>query len=98
MLCYLTNPGDNIMLTTQHAIDTAALYKAASFHRYEVFHSDHCSCFSCGKTFTPQQIVEWTDKDMTALCPHCGMDAVLPSYNGTPTDAETLEALKRYSF
>jgi NAD-dependent SIR2 family protein deacetylase len=79
-------------------IETAKLHKAASFHRFEIFHSEYCSCFSCGKSFTPQQIVEWTDKDMTALCPYCKMDAVLPSYNDTPTDDATLEALNQYSF
>lgn len=86
------------MLATLHKIDTAALHKAARQHRFEVFHSDHCACFACGKTFLPQQIVEWTDKNMTALCPFCKMDSVLPSYNGTPTDPETLQEMNRYAF
>jgi len=78
--------------------NTALLHKAAHFHRYEVFHSESCSCFYCGETFKPEQIVEWTDKDMPALCPHCHMDAVLPAYKATPTDARALVAMNRYSF
>jgi NAD-dependent SIR2 family protein deacetylase len=85
------------MNATLLAIDTAAIHKAASFHRFEVFHSDHCACYACGSTFSPQQITAWTDKDMTALCPHCKMDAVIPSYNGTPTDPETLQAVRHYA-
>lgn len=85
------------MNATLQAINIAALHKKASFHRFEIFHSDHCSCFSCGQSFLPTQIVEWTDKNLTALCPHCHMDAVLPSYDGTPTDADTLVQLKRYA-
>jgi hypothetical protein len=86
------------MSATLQALDTAVLHKAASFHRFEVFHSDHCSCFACGSTFAPQEISEWTDKNMTALCPHCKMDAVLPSYNGTLVDTDTLENMNRYAF
>ena len=86
------------MTATLHAIDTAVVYKAASFNRFEIFHREHCSCFACGTTFAPQEVTEWTDNDMTALCPHCKMDAVLPSYNGTPTDAETLKEMNRYAF
>lgn len=87
------------MLAAKHKTDNAFLHQAARNHRYEVFHSDHCACFFCGKTFSPQQILEWTDEDMTALCPHCKMDSVLPSYNnGVPTDTETLREMNRYAF
>lgn len=86
------------MLATAHKVDTAALYKAAHFHRFEVFHSERCACFSCMQSFSPNQIVEWTDKDMTALCPHCKMDAVLPDYNGTPINRETLVEMNQYTY
>jgi NAD-dependent SIR2 family protein deacetylase len=76
----------------------AKLHKSASFHRYEVLNSERCACYNCGESFTPEQIVEWTDKNLTALCPHCHMDAVVPSYNGNPTDVESLAALKRYAY
>lgn len=85
------------MNATLQSIDTKAVYKTARFHRFEVFHSDRCGCFSCEKTFAPQQITEWTDKDMTALCPYCKMESVLPSYSA-PTDAETLAEMNRYAF
>jgi len=86
------------MNATLQLIDTKALYKHARNNRFEVAHSDHCACFFCGDIFAPEQITEWTDKDMTALCPHCKMDAVLPAYNGIPTDTETLMALNKYAF
>lgn len=86
------------MHATLESINVATLYKSTRFHRYEVFHSEHCACFSCEQTFNPREIMEWTDQNMTALCPHCHMDAVVPSYNGTPTDKETLDALNRYAY
>ena len=86
------------MQATLQQTTIVKLHKSASLHRYEVFHSEHCDCFNCGERFTPERIVEWTDRNMTALCPHCHMDAVIPSYNGLPTDAETLAELKRYAY
>ena len=86
------------MHATMQQTTIAKLHKSASFHRYEVFHSELCACFNCGQSFAPEQIVEWTDKNLTALCPHCHMDAVLPSYSGLPADDETLAELKRYAY
>lgn len=86
------------MNATLQQTNIAKLHKSASFHRFEVFHSERCTCFNCSQSFAPAQIVEWTDKNMTALCPCCHMDAVLPSYNGLPADAETLAELKRYAY
>lgn len=33
-------------------------------------------CFHCYKILHVSEIEEWTDENMTALCPHCGVDAV----------------------
>ena len=47
--------------------------------------SDVCACFYCKRTFPPTAITEWIDESerfpdgATALCPHCHIDAVLPS-------------------
>jgi hypothetical protein len=36
-----------------------------------------CACFFCLKRFPPSQVVKWTDKTETALCPFCAVDSVL---------------------
>jgi hypothetical protein len=38
-----------------------------------------CGCFYCLKTFDASEVVQWVHDDWTALCPHCGIDAVLSS-------------------
>jgi len=53
-----------------------------------------CSCYQCAKKFTIEDIKEWTDGNVTAICPHCGVDSVLP---GNITD-ETLKQMKEYWF
>jgi len=54
---------------------------ALSFENEQaVLSSQKCGCFYCQKVFDSDSITEWVDdlKDRTALCPYCGVDAVLP--------------------
>ena len=37
------------------------------------------SCFTCLASFPVAQVTTWTDDDTTAICPHCGIDSVIPS-------------------
>lgn len=86
------------MIHAPELTNTAALHKAASFHRYEVFHSEGCGCFFCGKQFKAEEITEWTDADLTALCPQCHMDAVIPSATERYIPSQVLKDLNRYAF
>jgi hypothetical protein len=36
-----------------------------------------CRCFHCLHAFSAEQISHWVDYGETALCPNCGVDAVL---------------------
>jgi hypothetical protein len=58
----------------------------ASRHRDEVLASARCACFFCFRAFTPGEIKAWTDDNATALCPGCGVDAVLGDAQGTIAD------------
>ena len=53
------------------------LQKTSSNHRKEIEAAANCGCFYCLTRFKPALISEWIDKDQTALCPVCGIDAVL---------------------
>jgi len=49
------------------------------------------ACFHCCTVYTAAEIHEWIDGGESALCPHCGIDAVLPM---RPTyDSAFLEAM-----
>lgn len=39
--------------------------------------SEACGCYFCLKIYNPNEIDEWIDDEQTAICPHCGIDAVL---------------------
>lgn len=58
--------------------DLASAHRDASLHRALVGRSKALGCFYCLRTFPPSAVEEWIDDGETALCPHCGIDAVLP--------------------
>lgn len=37
----------------------------------------HASCYFCLRVFLASAITEWTDHNLTAICPYCGVDAVV---------------------
>ena len=54
---------------------------ALSFENEQAVRSSQiCGCFYCRKFFDSSSITEWVDDSnaRTALCPYCGIDAVLP--------------------
>ena len=67
-------------------------------HRAEIEASTLCGCFFCRCTFAPGVIFEWCDGDQTALCPRCGVDAVLGDKSGFPISEEFLLAMFQYWF
>ena len=70
--------------------DLASIWKHCTRNRALLEHSEQAGCFHCGAMFASTEIVEWIDEPppamsgtvipegVTALCPRCGMDAVLP--------------------
>jgi hypothetical protein len=80
-----------------------AAHKRSIHHRDEVMRSDLCGCFHCLATFSPSKIAEWTDHSEppdrhTAMCPRCGIDAVLGSASGYPLERAFLEEMQHYWF
>ena len=70
--------------------DPKEMYKRSSNHRALLRESELCGCFHCTTVFNVAAIEEWVDSDRTALCPHCGIDAVIP----IPTPNDFLALLK----
>ena len=72
-------------------------------HREELLKSELCGCFFCLAIFKPWSIREWLDVENgragpTALCPNCGIDAVIGSKSGYPITQEFLKAMEKYWF
>lgn len=76
----------------------------------EIEDSALCGCFHCETTFPPGAVEDWYDEDKeettrerraaaTALCPRCGIDAVIGDASGFAiADPRFLNALKEHWF
>jgi hypothetical protein len=69
--------------------------------------SERAGCFYCLAMYSPPEIVEWIDEPIgatgvmqavTALCPRCGIDAVLPSAAPIALTAELLAEMHQRWF
>ena len=79
-------------------------HRHATAHRADILASQVCGCFFCQSLFQPDDIGEWIDaaggdgEGQTALCPHCGIDAVIGAASGLPVTAEFLADMHAYWF
>ena len=56
-----------------------------------------CGCFHCISTFPAERVRDWIDDGRTALCPVCGIDAVVAEADGGGS-VEFLEQMNRRWF
>ncbi|HEY5947311.1 MAG TPA: hypothetical protein VIV40_17525 [Kofleriaceae bacterium] len=84
-------------ITADSARYTSALAHAAN-HRVELVESAKCGCFFCFRKFTASDIRIWIDKNQTALCPGCGIDAVIGTASGFSVDDRFLRKLNIFRF
>lgn len=69
-----------------------------SNHRDQLVLSDVCRCFYCLETFFPAEIEERTDEGGTAICPKCGVYAVIGSASGVPLDTAFFQQMHQHWF
>jgi len=70
----------------------------ASRHRVELEASTRCACFFCFRAFATSEIKAWIDADTTALCPRCGVDAVLGNGSSHPISDGFLRKMHQHYF
>lgn len=72
------------------SIDVESFTKR-SFRNRAAVETSECGCYFCTRTFHGSAVAEWTDGGETALCPFCGIDAVLPEVTEMTALAAGLE-------
>ena len=88
--------------------DLESIHRFSSKHRELLGASEFACCFYCKTRFSPAEIEDWIDgphaepggsaEGTTALCPRCGIDAVLPSAAPVPWDDALLDEMNKYWF
>ena len=78
--------------------------EATQHHQDSIYHADDlkqktkCGCFYCLEIFTPDEITNWTDDGKTALCPFCGIDAVIAETTERQISTSFLKEMNQYWF
>ena len=72
-------------------------YKHSHLHKEEIKRSTFCGCYCCCKIYHSNDIKEWCDNGNTAICPQCGVDAVIGDKSGLPITVDFLiDSYKRW--
>lgn len=76
------------------------IHKLSSNHQELLMKEDICGCFYCVSIFNPKLITDWIedDNDLTAICPYCGIDSIIPKHYGYQLNKELLEEMREYFF
>jgi len=82
------------------------IHSKCGWHEKAVQQSHICGCFHRISLFPPSEIEEWIDEPddcprgpgRTAICPKCGIDAVLPESQLYDINHELLEAMNKEWF
>lgn len=77
-------------------INSAHQYSANN--RKSLEKDEVCGCFHCCKTFSPKLIREWIDDGSTAICPFCGIDAIIGDDSDSIITEEFLRAINKEWF
>ena len=88
--------------------DLESLHRFCTRNREALEHSERAGCFYCGALFDPAEIKYWIDgrqvetgdtqDGVTALCPRCGIDAVLAETTVVSLNRELLDEMNAYWF
>ena len=74
------------------------IYRRTLGNRKEIAKSSMCGCISCRTIFAATEVVDYIDAGLTALCPRCGIDAVIGDAAGVELTAELLAAMNKKYF
>lgn len=58
----------------------------------------NCGCYRCLCVISTTEIVEWTDKGETAICPKCHCDCLIPEGSGIDLTNDNLTKIHKQWF
>lgn len=93
---------DRIVEITRNIICDYDVIKAHEYslnNKKQIILSDKCGCFHCNKIFESKEVKEYIkDKEETALCPYCKVDAVIGDESHYPINEHFLKKMNKKWF
>lgn len=88
------------MATLKNEDVLRAAHKASFQNERLVKESTMCGCFSCRRVYPATEVRAWCpDREgLTAICPYCAVDSVIPDASGWPLTAKFLTKMWRRWF
>ncbi|MCQ2772341.1 MAG: sel1 repeat family protein [Bacilli bacterium] len=76
------------------------IFKHATNNELDILNSDTCSCIFCRHTYSARGVKEWisTGNGTNAICPNCGIDAVVGDASGYTFDKASLKEINLYFY
>lgn len=74
------------------------IHAYSSHNRKLIEASEKCHCFYCKGSIESSEIVEYTDQGQTAICPKCGIDAIVPDSIDDEIDDILISEMHEYWF
>ncbi|MCQ2798360.1 MAG: sel1 repeat family protein [Bacilli bacterium] len=76
------------------------IFKHANNNELDILSSNMCSCVFCRHTYSAREVKDWisTDGGTNALCPNCGIDAVIGDSTGFTFDKASLKEINLYFY
>ena len=88
--------------------DQESLHRLCTANRDALAQTSLAGCFYCCEIFAPAEIKDWVDgrpvetgstaDGITALCPRCGIDAVLPEMRDVALSKDLLVEMRAHWF
>lgn len=75
--------------------------KHSQNNEIEILHSKQCGCFFCRSIFDARKVSDWLpgkNGSTSAVCPECGVDAVIGDASGVPLSKELLKEMNSAFF
>jgi len=86
---------------TKHEYEQVSKF---SRHNKSMLQNDNiCGCYFCMRIFPTHEITEYClegsdDEEVTAICPHCKIDAVIGEGSGYVINEAFLRSMRGYAF
>lgn len=74
------------------------LHTYSSHNRNLIMLANRCYCFHCKTALDRHEIKEYADDGQTAICPKCGIDAIIPDSIEDSIDEKTISEMQEYWF